>query len=169
MKKAKRFLSVCMIFILLISLISTNASAAVAQKWRRVISEFQTISEAKSRDYPDYTKVLQMCLVSLGEPYYSLVGGSRAVDGIYGTKTGDAVKRYQQSKSLQADRICGPNTWYALANELDDEPNANGYTYFSKNGDNIMMVTSSNPYKFRYYMLVNGNPMLSDIFHTSIA
>jgi len=36
------------------------------------------------------------------------------VDGIYGTKTCDAVKRFQKDWNLEADGICGPKTWQAL-------------------------------------------------------
>lgn len=37
-----------------------------------------------------------------------------AEDGIYGTNTKNAIKKFQQSKSLVADGIVGPSTWKLL-------------------------------------------------------
>ena len=36
------------------------------------------------------------------------------LDGIFGTKTNDAVLRYQRSRGLTADGIIGCNTWRSL-------------------------------------------------------
>lgn len=165
---SKRIISVCMVLMLVVTLLTCNVSAAVAPKWVQLIRGFRTISEAKRTDYPDYTKVLQMCLVCLGNPYASTAGGSRAVDGIYGTKTGDAVELFQQNRGLSVDRVCGPNTWGALANEMDALERTNGYTYFSMDDADIMMSTNSNPYQFRYYQLTNGTTTLSNVFHTGL-
>ena len=169
MRKTRRFFNTCMIFALLICLVTTTVSATVASAWRQRIGGFAVIDEDTWADEIAYTSVLQMIMVSMGEPYYSLVGGSRAVDGIFGSNTGDAVSRYRQNNGLSNSRVCDSNTWKKLADELDDEPNANGYTYFSMGGDYIMMSTSSSPYKFRYYLIENGNPQLSSVFHTSLS
>lgn len=42
-----------------------------------------------------------------------------ALDGIYGPKTEQAVKRYQQSQGLRVDGVIGPNTWGALSGTND--------------------------------------------------
>ena len=39
-----------------------------------------------------------------------------AVDGIFGSQTQDAVKKYQQANGLAVDGIVGNNTWAALTN-----------------------------------------------------
>jgi len=36
------------------------------------------------------------------------------IDGVFGPKTDDAVKRYQQKKGLQVDGIAGPETFTSL-------------------------------------------------------
>lgn len=41
-------------------------------------------------------------------------GNSLAVDGIFGTGTENAVRRFQQNNGLSVDGIVGPNTWKTL-------------------------------------------------------
>ncbi len=57
------------------------------------------------------TTFLQAGLTILG---YSL--GS--TDGIFGTKTADAVKKYQRDKELTVDGIVGNNTWSSLLSSM---------------------------------------------------
>ncbi len=54
-----------------------------------------------------YTLVAQDDLNTLGYP----TGG---LDGIFGAKTEDAVRRYQTSRGLASDGIIGCNTWRSL-------------------------------------------------------
>lgn len=53
------------------------------------------------------TKILQERLVNLG---YSTNG----IDGIFGTGTHNAVKKYQAAKKINADGVVGQNTWRKL-------------------------------------------------------
>ena len=43
------------------------------------------------------------------------------IDGVYGSKTADAVKKFQKSKGLVVDGIAGNNTLSALYSEPDFE------------------------------------------------
>lgn len=57
----------------------------------------------------NYVKFLQKLLESKFIP----VG---LIDGIFGTKTENAVKEFQSQRSLTVDGIVGPNTWTELTN-----------------------------------------------------
>ena len=61
----------------------------------------------------EYVTLLQTRLLMMG---YDL--GSYGADGAFGTKTQEAVKRFQQDRGLTADGIVGPKTWA----ELDKSP-----------------------------------------------
>lgn len=69
--------------------------------WTKMAEVAPTCSTAKNRTSAA-TCALQI-----------LLGGLTA-DGIFGTKTKNAVAAYQSSKGLAADGICGPKTWDAL-------------------------------------------------------
>jgi peptidoglycan hydrolase-like protein with peptidoglycan-binding domain len=46
------------------------------------------------------------------------------VDGVFGPKTDQAVRRYQEQKGLQVDGIAGPETFTSLGMMGDDKPAA---------------------------------------------
>jgi mannosyl-glycoprotein endo-beta-N-acetylglucosaminidase len=46
-------------------------------------------------------------------------GYSLKIDGIFGKKTEDAVKKFQKSRRLRVDGIVGPKTWTALLTDYD--------------------------------------------------
>jgi peptidoglycan hydrolase-like protein with peptidoglycan-binding domain len=69
------------------------------------------------------TQILPFPLVKRGDKIFPVRtlqqllrarGQNIAVDGIFGPKTEDAVKAFQQSKGLSADGIVGPQTWPKL-------------------------------------------------------
>ena len=66
--------------------------------WTKMAELAPTCSTSKNKTSP-YTCAIQI-----------LVGGLD-VDGIYGTKTKNAVAAYQTSNGLGVDGICGPKTW----------------------------------------------------------
>lgn len=64
------------------------------------------------RGYSDsYVKFLQQLL----ESYLIPVG---TIDGIFGSRTENAVKQFQQENNLSVDGIVGKNTWNALTTNL---------------------------------------------------
>ena len=58
----------------------------------------------------------------VGAPVHAGAGGrirpplspDLAVDGVYGARTTQAVRAYQQSRGLQADGVVGEETWYSI-------------------------------------------------------
>ena len=62
----------------------------------------------------EYVSYLQSIL-----NYY---GYAIAVDGIFGKKTEDAVKKFQKSRNLKVDGIVGPKTWNALLADYQEPP-----------------------------------------------
>ncbi len=75
-------------------------------------------------DYPEFlepVKTLQTLLIQAGE-----LPEGEAVDGLFGSKTEAAVKRFQEKNGLIADGIVGPNTWSVL-DTLDAEEEVKRY------------------------------------------
>ena len=60
-----------------------------------------------------YVTLLQTELINKG---YDC--GPKGADGIYGTKTVEAVKNFQRDNGLGVDGICGPKTWAALESSV---------------------------------------------------
>ena len=72
-----------------------------AKTWTKLAENAPTCSTAKNRT-SSATCALQILLDGL------------TVDGVYGSKTKNAVAAYQSSKGLSPDGICGAKTWSAL-------------------------------------------------------
>ena len=60
-----------------------------------------------------YVVIIQVALNRISQNYPAIPKLS-AVDGIYGSKTEQAVKKFQQIFGLQPDGVVGKATWYAL-------------------------------------------------------
>ena len=41
------------------------------------------------------------------------------IDGVFGAKTHDALKAFQENAKLKVDGMCGPITWEALVGVVD--------------------------------------------------
>lgn len=79
----------------------TSDGTIGAKTWRKLADKAPTCSTSKRK------KSAETCAVQI------LVGGLD-VDGIYGTKTKNAVAAFQSAKGLTSDGVCGPKTWAAL-------------------------------------------------------
>ncbi|MGN1307580.1 MAG: peptidoglycan-binding protein, partial [Faecousia sp.] len=66
-----------------------------------------TAKQVSSGSTGSAVKAMQILLNGLGF-------NCGTADGVFGTKTLAALKKYQTAKSLTADGICGAKTWAAL-------------------------------------------------------
>lgn len=92
LKRAWQVAVILLLNILIIALVAATPTAQALSKWG---SRGQEVREIQTK------------LQSLG--YYTI-----AVDGIYGSKTTSAVKKFQKDNGLTADGIAGPATLKAL-------------------------------------------------------
>lgn len=69
--------------------------------WTKIADTAPTCSTSKNK------KSVYTCAIQ------TLLGGLD-VDGVYGTKTKQAVAAFQSASGLKADGVCGPKTWSAL-------------------------------------------------------
>ncbi len=70
-------------------------------------------------DYPEFlepVKTLQTLLIQAGK-----LPEDEEVDGLFGSNTEAAVKRFQKKQGLEVDGIVGPSTWSVLENLDKDE------------------------------------------------
>lgn len=81
--------------------------------WTKIAEYAPTCSTSKNKTSAA-TQALQLLLYS----------ANIDADGIYGSKTKNAVAAYQASYGLTADGICGPKTWYALIVKAGETPSS---------------------------------------------
>lgn len=89
-------------------------------RWNDVEYDLEPVPEPepepqglKKGDRGDEVKELQRLLNDLGE--------GLDVDGIFGSQTEAALKRFQQTVGLEPDGICGAETWAKLREESDED------------------------------------------------
>ena len=71
-----------------------------------------TLKVLKEGSAGEQVKTLQRLLRMMG--YKDQYGNTLIIDGDFGAKTTHALKKFQQAEGLDADGICGNNTWNAL-------------------------------------------------------
>ena len=91
-----------------------------------------------------YVQLLQSTLNKLGY-------GAGEVDGIFGTRTENAVKRFQRTVGITVDGIVGKNTWNALMPYID------GYiNYTVKSGDTFWQLAKT--FGISVNAIISANP-----------
>lgn len=94
---------------------ATPAAPAPAQDGTSVAAAFYCGYHGGSRyadrgDRGSHVKEIQ-CLL---RDYWGYGIGSSGIDGVFGSATESAVKKFQRDHGLSADGIVGPNTWNKL-------------------------------------------------------
>ena len=91
-----------------------TADGVIGKKsWSKMAENAPTCSTAKNKTSAA-TCALQILLGGLG------------VDGVFGSKTKNAVAAFQSAKGLKADGVCGPKTWAALIGKTDSGTGTSG-------------------------------------------
>lgn len=80
------------------------------------------------------------------------------IDGIFGTKTKDAVITFQREFGLEVDGIVGTNTWNKLL------PYINGYSYYVINqGDTLYSIAGKFNTNVNYILTANPNLNINNL------
>ncbi|MBW4601959.1 MAG: peptidoglycan-binding protein [Calothrix sp. FI2-JRJ7] len=75
----------------------------------------QTSNQVQNiRPFPTLRNGDKGVMVILLQDYLNYYGNNLALDGIFGSRTENAVKNYQDRNNLQADGIVGSQTWNGL-------------------------------------------------------
>lgn len=82
--------------------------------------ESDTKKTLRRGDRGDDVVELQMELNQLGYP--DADGSALAIDGSFGRRTEEAVKRLQRHNGLEIDGVCGPKTWAKIETLLQEKP-----------------------------------------------
>ena len=78
-------------------------------------SAYPTIRKGSKNNY---VTILQTNLKKLGYNLGTYGSNKDGIDGDYGSKTVNAVRKFQTKANIKVDGICGPKTWEALAKAL---------------------------------------------------
>lgn len=100
---------------------SEDRDGAVVQP--KAASDVQHVTLRKGSNETAAVSQLQQLLQSLGL--------LESVDGDFGRKTDDAVKKFQKDNSLIADGVVGQKTWNALLSKTPDEQTATANLWLS--------------------------------------
>lgn len=79
----------------------------------------------------NYTRAIQVMLINYNSQTRNEIIRTGGADGIYGSATVSAVKKFQAMNGLNADGKCGANTWTKLKTTLLTPYSNNGYLMYN--------------------------------------
>ena len=107
-KYIKHVVSILLVLALIVSLSVTSFADTT---WRNRVASFQAISAANYSSYTGYVKAAQRFLQLYSYDTHELIMNNGGIDGIFGSKTRDAVIKFQTLTNLDPDGVVGTNTW----------------------------------------------------------
>lgn len=107
MKKTKTAISLLLVLILFV--FSSVPSAFADDEWRNRVTGF-TLNTVQNY-YPGYTRAIQRFLWLYSTSTHNSIYDGGGIDGMFGTKTKDAVISFQNSVGIGNDGEVGPITW----------------------------------------------------------
>lgn len=161
MKLAKRTLALVLVVMMVATVMVMPASAA-GSDWEGYFRSFRQTSQYNY--ISGYASAVQSILLGFTytDDYIRDYGG---VDGMFGSKTADAVWAFQDKHGLGADGIVGPNTWGKMACEMSE---STGRILKAGTRKAIKIVYEQSLYKFHYYDTA-GTSYSSNLFHNANA
>lgn len=152
MKYCKRVLSFVIVAVLLFSTFAIPASAA-SDTWVGRFQKFPTLKTGTS--YYAYVKALQTFLLVFSADTKALILEGGGVDGDYGSKTKEAVQKFQAeyypNDTNQWDGITGKGTWGCVAVWLEHIWISSTVSHFCGYGQNIYRAVQTGTTQFSYY------------------
>ena len=165
MKKYKRFISIALVTMIMISAFAFPVSA-LSSEWRYEFrNQFPLLSQGSGSNRAGYISALQTFL--LVHPTSStLIEEAGGIDGAYGGGTYNAVRQFQSYAAqnlipgMAVDGITGGDTWACIAILLSSEYNE----HMTFNGINVYTADVYNNQTALFYFK-NGIPYY---FHTVV-
>lgn len=122
MKASRKFYSMVLSVVMMLSILPMSASAAVGGRWEGKFKSFDYIKQGSTGNY---VSALQRYLMSFDNiakahlAYKNSAGQTVYMDGDYGNGTVAAVKHVQTQLGCTSDGEVGKNTWGKIELDLD--------------------------------------------------
>lgn len=88
-------------------------------------------TQKKSAYSTQYTRGLQVMLLHYSSKASSQIQQGGGADGVYGTRTAQAVTIFQGAVGISKDGVCGPATWKKLKSNLVYKNSSGSYLYYN--------------------------------------
>lgn len=173
MKKARKSISILLALMLLVSALAVPASAATigTTNWQGVFDDFPQLYSGGPN--AGYIKMLQRFLIVNPFSHSSMKNNNQSnplansVDGIFGTRTYEAVKAFQSqhAETGKPDGIVGDKTWMAIYGDLSRSGSVFHSTKSVPAGlTSSVVICQQNGYYVDMYTLNESNVQFSAYF-----
>lgn len=157
MKLLKKFVYIITVLTLIVGICTASTVA-----YNKVFADESTYALSKLGSTGSEVKQIQQKLSDLG--YYS---GS--IDGVYGTKTKNAVTQFQKNCGLTSDGVCGKTTLLYLGLNSDNSSASSSVSTYSESDINLLAKVISAEARGESYegQVAVGAVILNRIAHPS--
>lgn len=150
MKLIHRTLALAMVLAIAMTIMIMPASAA-GSDWEGYFRGFRQTSQYNY--IAGYASAVQSILLGFDETQET-ISNSGGVDGLFGAKTAEAVRDFQDGNGLGVDGIVGPDTWGKMACKMSE---SSGNVLKAGTRQAIKIRYEQSLYKFHYYYTDGAN------------